>query len=209
MHKKPETLLKNKILAILLLIGGFGFTTGLRSQSWEFVKEKDSIRIYIRPEKDSDLKSFKGEMTVLSSMERVNSLIGNVKNFDWWDDDIRGIKVLKYIPDSLIQYYLIYDVPWPFSDRDLCVEAHINTDPVSGVRTVYSVPLQGVVPESPDLVRIKNYWQKWVITPEGDGKIYLVLEGFADPGGNVPSWLYNMVITNTPLKVMTRLRDHL
>ncbi len=192
------------LLCFGLLIAG-----GLRAQSWIFAKEKDSIRIFTRPEKNSNLKSFRGEMTVHSTMEKVNELIGNVKNFDWWDDDIQEIKVLKYIPDSLIQYYLIYDVPWPFTDRDLCVEAHISTDKITGIRTVYSVPLANVVPESPDMVRIKQYWQKWVIEPEENGKIYLILEGFVDPGGNIPGWLYNMVITETPLKIMKRLREHL
>jgi hypothetical protein len=64
-----------------------------------------------------------------------------------------------------------------------------------------------VIPEKPDLVRIKNYWQRWTIEPRENGMIHIVLEGFVDPGGNVPSWLYNMVITDTPLKVMRGVKE--
>jgi hypothetical protein len=39
-----------------------------------------------------------------------------------------------------------------------------------------------------------------------NGVIRLTLEGFVDPAGNVPSWLYNMVIVETPLKVMRRVK---
>jgi len=56
------------------------------------------------------------------------------------------------------------------------------------------------------MVRIKNYWQKWTIIPMEKGVIKLVLEGFVDPGGTVPAWLYNMVITDTPLKVMREVQ---
>jgi hypothetical protein len=190
-------------------MAGWLIPVKLHAQSWEFIREKDSIRIYTRTEPNSSLKSFKGEMTITSSMDKVKDRISNVKNFDWWDDDITEIRVLKFIPDSLIQYYIIYDVPWPLANRDLCVQAQISTDEKTGVRTIYSTPLPGVIPETDDMVRIKNYWQRWTIQPEGNGRIHLILEGFVDPGGNVPSWLYNMVITNTPWKVMSSLRDHL
>ena len=40
-----------------------------------------------------------------------------------------------------------------------------------------------------------------------NGYIHVLLEGFVDPGGNIPPWLYNMVITETPLTVMRALRE--
>jgi len=44
------------------------------------------------------------------------------------------------------------------------------------------------------------------VTPKDNGMIYLVLEGSVDPGGAIPTWLYNMVITETPLKVMREVQ---
>jgi hypothetical protein len=180
----------------------------LSAQPWEFIKERDGIKIYTRKEPNSSLKSFKGEAYLHAKMETVTSLIGNVKNFDWWDDDIREIKVLLYEKDKHIQYYLIYDVPWPITDRDLVVDAVITTDPVTGVRIVEARPLPDVIPEYPNLIRIKKYWQKWTIIPMQPGIVHVILEGFVDPGGSVPAWLYNMVITETPLKVIRSVQTH-
>ena len=75
---------------------------------------------------NSSLKSFKGETTFQGNVEKIISLLGNGKNFDWWGNNIRGIKVLAYQENKFIQYYLIYGVPWPLSDRDLVIEAHIS-----------------------------------------------------------------------------------
>lgn len=187
---------------LVLLISAFD----LSAQTWDFIKEQDGIKLYTRKEKGNILKSFKGVMEIASTMEKVSNILGNVRNHDWWDENLREIKVLKFDENKYFQYYLIYKVPWPFTDRDLCVEATISVDPANGKKTIAAVPLFNVVPEKEGLVRIKNYWQKWTILPMENGILRLTLEGFVDPAGNVPSWLYNMVIVDTPLKVMRRVK---
>jgi len=192
----------NLILLFFLLI----ITIDISAQKWDFVKEQEGIKLFTRKDENSSLKSFKGEMDVTTTMDKVCELLGNVKNHNWWDENLREIKVLTYEKDKYFQYYLIYHVPWPFTDRDLCVEANVSTDPSTHRRTITATPLSNVIPEKPGLIRIKKYWQKWTIQPMGNGVIRLTLEGFVDPAGNVPSWLYNMVIVETPLKVMRRVK---
>jgi len=190
-------------LSILFII----IAKDLCAQPWDFIKEKDGIKISTRKELNSSLKSFKGETTFQGNVEKISSLLGNGKNFDWWGNNIRGIKVLAYQENKFIQYYLIYGVPWPLSDRDLVIEAHITADTVTGERTVLAKPLLNVIPETPDFVRIRKYWQKWTVQPMENGYVHVLLEGFVDPGGKIPSWLYNKVITETPLNVMRALRE--
>ena len=194
------------LLFLLSFFLVFGIMGDLVAQSWTFAKEQDGIRIFTRKENGSSLKSFKGIMDVKSTMEKVCNLLGNVKNHDWWDENLKEIKILVYEKDKYFQYYLVYHVPWPFTDRDLCVEAHVTNDPLTGQRVIAATPLSNLVPEKPGLIRIQKYWQKWTIQPMEKGVIHLTLEGFVDPAGNVPSWLYNMVIVETPLKVMRRVK---
>ena len=196
-----RTPVKSVLLFIFLVIAA-----DLGAQSWTFVKEQEGIQLFTRKDEGSSLKSFKGVMDVTSTMDKVCNLLGNVRNHDWWDENLSQIKVLTYEKDKYFQYYLVYKVPWPFTNRDLCVEANVNTDPVTGRRTITATPLSNVIPEKPDLIRIKKYWQKWTIQPMPNGVIRLTLEGFVDPAGNVPNWLYNMVIVETPLKVMRRVK---
>jgi hypothetical protein len=190
------------ILCFILLI----IAADLPAQPWTFVKEQDGVKIYTRKEGGSSLKSFKGVMDITTTMDKVCNLIGNVKNHDWWDENLREITVLRYEKDKYFQYYLVYPVPWPVTDRDLCVEANVNTDPATGIRTITATPLSNVIPDKPNRIRIKKYYQKWTIQPMENGVIRLILEGFVDPAGNVPTWLYNMVITETPLKIMRRVK---
>ena len=195
-----------QIVCLLTLFLHLATISDLSGQSWNFVKERDHIKLYSRVEGNGSLKSFKGVVDIHADMEKVSSMIGNVTNFEWWGENIREIKVLFYEKDKHIQYYLIYDAPWPFMDRDLVADVHITTDPSSGTRTIYSHPLLNVIPENPDLVRVTSYWQRWTIQPLNNGVIHLTLEGFIDPAGSIPSWLYNMLVIETPLKLMREVQ---
>lgn len=178
-------------------------------QEWTFVKEKDGIKIYTRKEPGKSLKSFRGVTDIRSTMQKAQNLVGNVKNVEWWDKNVKEIRILAFEPEKMSRYYLVYDAPWPVSDRDLCVEAHIATDPATGIRTVSAHPLPDLVPPKPGAVRIRDYWQQWVIEPRPGGVLHVVLEGYVDPAGSVPDWIYNMVITETPLKVMRGVKERL
>jgi hypothetical protein len=39
------------------------------------------------------------------------------------------------------------------------------------------------------------------------GNVHVTLEGSVDPGGNIPAWVYNMLVTDMPLKTISSLRD--
>jgi len=193
----------------LLFLGLFICSGNVRGQDWNFIKEKDGIRIYTKKEPGNSLKSFKGVTDIRASMEKVANLIGNVKNLDWWDKNLREIKVLYYEKEKRSQYYLVYNSPWPVTDRDLCVDAMISYDSLTRIRTILSKPLLNVIPEKPGLVRITEYWQKWIMEPASPGVVHVILEGYVDPAGSVPDWIYNMVITDTPLKIMRGIKERL
>ncbi|MFA5330623.1 MAG: START domain-containing protein [Prolixibacteraceae bacterium] len=197
-----------KSFKILLLLCFFNFfsAVGLSAQSWTFVKEKEGIKVYTRQESNNSWKSFKGDVTFEASFEKVNSLLGNAQNIDWWDKAITEVKVLGFEENKYIQYYLVYALPWPFKNRDLVTETIISTDTLSGVRTYMARPLPDRVPENPNIIRIKDFWQIWTVEPVGKGFVHVTLEGSVNPGGNIPAWLFNMVITETPLKMLQSLR---
>jgi hypothetical protein len=81
------------------------------------------------------------------------------------------------------------------------------TDPSSGNRIFQTRTLNSLVPESPDRVRITNYFQTWTVEPSSQGRVRVSLEGSIDPGGNIPAWLTNQVMTNTPVRIINNLRE--
>jgi hypothetical protein len=181
--------------------------TSLSAQSWTFVKEREGISLYTSQRENSSFKSFHGEVDFKGDFEKVCGLIGDPSNLDWWADEVKNIQVLQFEKDKQIRYYFEYHVPWPFSNRDLVTNVQIKLDSLTGIKTIYSTPLPGAVPSKPGLVRVTDYWQKWTLQPLQDGMIHITLEGFIDPAGDVPAWLYNIVVVDIPLRLLRKVRE--
>ena len=181
----------------------------LFAQSWKFVKEKEGIKVFTRNVPNSSLKSFKGETNFQASVDRVSMMIMDPQYGDWWEKNFIQRTLLDYQKDKYIQYYLVYGLPWPFTNRDFAAETRITKDSVTGEHTMISVSMADRVPVKPDMVRINKYMQKWILQPLDDQTVHVILEGFIDPGGNVPAWIYNIVIPEAPFKIIRSLRDKL
>lgn len=194
----------NRLFFILFLLS-FPFTC-IEAQNWEFKKEENGIKIFTRKEPGNDLKSYRGITEIKAPAEKVFAMLEDVNHTDWWDKSLSQIKVLQYDKNVRARYYLIYDLPWPITDRDLCVDVKITIDNTTGERKVIAGPLLGVIPEKEGLIRIKNYHQTWIVTPIGTDACKVELIGFVDPAGSIPDWLSNMVIVDSPLKTMNEVK---
>ncbi|MBK7134636.1 MAG: SRPBCC family protein [Bacteroidales bacterium] len=179
----------------------------LQAQSWNFIKEKDSIKIYTRAEAGKSLKSYRGVTDINAPVEKIFTVMEDVNNTDWWDKNLTQIRVLLYEKNKRARYYLVYDLPVPVTDRDLCVDVTVTINKITDERIIDAVALNGVIPEKDKLIRITEYRQTWTITPIGKERTHVVLEGFLDPAGAVPDWLSNMLLTDTPFKAIRGLRE--
>ena len=171
--------------------------------------EQDGIKVYTRPEPGSSFKAFKGEVLLNATVEDICELLEDVEKFDEWDEDVAEIRVISQEKAKFVNYYVKYDTPWPAQDRDLCVTARFSEESGSGKIFLESSSRPELVPIDEDYIRIKEYHQKWIIEPKGDGNVFLTVEGFADPAGSIPSWIANMAITKTPKNMLISIREYL
>ncbi len=179
------------------------------SQTWEFRKEKNGISVYTRLEPGQTIRSYRGVTTMHAPAARVFAMIEDVNHTDWWDKNLTGIKVLQYEKNKSARYYLVYDLPWPVTDRDLCVAVTCTYDPATGAGTVAAGPLPSLVPEKEKIIRIRNYHQVWTVKPLGPDRCHVELEGHVDPAGSIPDWLSNMIIVDSPLTIMGNVKERM
>jgi hypothetical protein len=199
--------IRSQLLFILILF--FLKDNLLTGQPWQFAKEEAGIRIYTRKESGRSIKSYKGEATVKAPAAKVVAMLEDIHHTDWWDKNVKMVRIISYEKNRSAKYYIEYDLPWPVADRDLAVEVRVEHDIKSETTKIIAGPLNGVVPEKPDKVRIKAYAQSWTVKAAGPGMCLVVLEGFADPAGNVPDWLINYIIVDSPLKLIREVRSRM
>jgi hypothetical protein len=194
---------------ILMFFFTLILSCSVAAQSWDFIKEKDGIKIYTRIEDGKSLKSYKGVADIKAPAEKIFALMEDTNNTEWWDKKLTHIKVLLYERNKRVQYYMVYNLPWPVVDRDLCVDVTITLDTVTGEGRFNAVALNGVIPERNDMVRIIDYRQTWTIIPAGKEMTHVVLEGFVDPAGSIPDWISNMLIIDSPVKAISGVRERM
>jgi predicted DNA-binding transcriptional regulator len=47
------------------------------------------------------------------------------------------------------------------------------------------------------------------VKPAGRNLTHVVLEGYIDPAGSIPEWITNMLITESPIKVITEIKQRM
>ncbi len=179
----------------------------LVGQNWKFVKEKDGVQLYSREETGKGLTFFKGVAEIKESAEKVFALIEDVNHTAWWDSKVSHVKVHFYEKNKRSQYYLVYTMPWPFKNRDLSVDMTTSINQATSEYKITALPLSGVFPEEKDLVRIKDYRQVWTVKPINNRTTHIELEFYVNPVENLPNWLLNLVLIDSPIKSINTIRQ--
>lgn len=192
------------ILAVLVFL-----SKQMKGQTWEFAKEKDGIRIYTMKVDGKPLKAYKGIAEINAPADKVFALIEDVNNTDWWDKNLSQIKVLGYEKNRFARYHLIFDMPWPVSDRELYVDAKVTVEPETGIRKITAGPLQVDIPAQKEMIRIDEYRQTWTVRPVNPNLTHVTLEGFVNPGGSLPAWVINMFIVDSPMNSIGEIRKRM
>lgn len=179
------------------------------SAGWNLAKEDNDlgIKVFTRKIAGSDLKEFRGEMTISSTLTAPVALIEDVDSADEWMHNCGGVDAIEYHRDrGEAVTYVITEAPWPVSDRDTVVHSQTNQDEASKVVTVSLIAQNDVMPVSDDYVRITKMNGFWSFTPAENGQIDVVYQVHAEPGGSIPSWLSNSIVVDTPYYTLKNMQ---
>lgn len=193
------------MIYIHIVIAGV-FRPEAQNDSWEKQLEKDGITVHTRSLPDSKLKSFRAEMTVSDTdLESVKDVLVDVQGFAEWTSDVKSVKVLQVEQPNHKLYRLWIQVPFPFERRDLVQEMKLVDETDLGFRVVLT-NRPGFVPPDKKCVRMPAGDGYWEVSSIGDS-IRVVFEYHSDPGGDIPPWLVNMFIVQSPFKTLRNFRD--
>ena len=189
----------------LVLICSFFLTfTGIAATgSWKLEKNSKNIKVYTRSVEGQPIKEFKATTTIKADHLAIKKIILNVQAYTNWYPDVVESKLIKRKSANEIIAYTKLDVPWPASDRDLV--SSLTSSSTSTSSKIVMKSAAGYVKEKSGLVRIpysKGYWK--LTTTNGVTKVHF--QYIANPGGNLPDWIINMFIVDSPFQTMINLK---
>jgi hypothetical protein len=194
-----------KLLFILLSTVSVSFAQA--QSDWALRTEKDGIKVYTRDMPDSKIKGIKISCTLHTTLTQLAVAIFDINTAKQWVYNTKTCVLLKQVSPAEVYYYSEVNVPWPVSNRDFIAHLTLHQDPNTKVMTVDAENVTGYLPAKPNIVRVTKAVGKWVAAPAGPNEVNVEYSLFTDPGGSIPSWLYNLFITKGPLESFKKLRD--
>lgn len=194
--------------AFLWWLAGLVLAEPALASSWEKIDDEEGIRVFRKEVAGSSVVAFRGEATLEAPIEKVLWVLGdNTHRTEWVDRLEKSVVLEKKGPYEYIVYQH-FSLPFPASDRDYVYRGKATRDK-SGVVTLL---LESVThPKAPATVGVRANLIKsrYLLTPKGKNRTFVVVEVHTDPQGSIPSWLVNLVQKSWPMKTLRNLREHL
>ena len=198
--------LSHCLTASLIAFGSIGASAA----DWKSSGETDGVQIYSKSEPGESLKYFKGVTRIKAPMKNVLAVILVRETFpEWFYNMLEDSTLSSDNPDSSYCYIWIKGV-WPTDDRDTVARVTVNQDPQTlAVAITARSAEQHRVPAKKDRVRIQTLYSGFTVKPISADETEVQLEGMADPAGNIPAFVTNMVASDLPAKTLINLRTRL
>jgi hypothetical protein len=197
-----------KLLLTLLLISALANLVSAQNE-WILATEKDGIKVYSKTVPDSKIKALKVEGVFNAMPSQLVALLMDVNSSAGWMYHTKSSSLIKQVSSSELYYYSEINMPWPVLNRDFVAHLIVSQNPQTKVITIDGPTVQGMMPQKPGVVRIREATGRWTITPIENGQIKVEYTLHVDPAGTLPSWLVNMFAAEGPIKIFKGIKVQL
>ncbi|MDG6777965.1 START domain-containing protein [Thiomicrorhabdus sp. zzn3] len=180
----------------------------ISAAAWDEVwigEEKEPVRVWTQKVPGSDFDAFKGEVVINASIDQILSVIRDTQNVPKWYYRTLEARQLKRLNKHQALNYAVTSAPWPVSDRDSVTLATVHKSE-DGIVTIELEARPDAYPKQPNRIRIPRLDGFWQLRPISEGQTQVILQIATEPGGQIPSWLANVMVVEMPYYSLTRLK---
>lgn len=197
-----SNLISINLFAVFLLLGASHSTS--TELDWNLITEDASTKVYTRKSNHTSIKEIRIVTQFNADIETLKTVLGDVDGYPSWVFKCMGSEKIAAKNDNEFHYYLMTDMPYPVSNRDLVV--HTKNWNHNNSYYSKSVAMPDFVSKKAGMVRVPKFSSFWEVTPTSNQTIQIEYESSTDPGGYLPSWVINLGITKGPINTMKSLK---
>jgi len=195
----------------LLIVGVFSSGAWAAEAGWNKIGESKGIVGYTRATPKSSVDQMKGVGIVDASVAAVEALIRDVPSqteymYKCKEAAVATAPELKGSADS-VYVYNVTSMPYPVNDRDAVVRADYTIDKATGTVYVHVEGVKTTYKMDKKKVRMPLVVVDYTLVPKGPDKTEVTYEALADPGGNLPAFVVNMLTKNLSIQTIAGMRE--
>ncbi len=195
-----------KITQWILMVTIFSVGIVEAKSPWELSKQSDGIQVFVRDSPNSKLKSFRAVVIMPTRLTSLVAVLEDTTVFPRLFHNCKSAKSLKKAGHNEFYNYIVTAMPWPVSSRDSIIQSIISQNKKTKRVDIAINSMPNMVPQKSGIVRIQHLVGRWAFTPLKNGMTKVVYELNIVPGGNIPAWLVNLLVVDTPFYTLLKLR---
>lgn len=173
-------------------------------EDWKLEKEEDAIRIYTRAVEGSDFAAIRASAVMKTNSDAVANALGDGDGCAQWRSMCKSSRVLEVVSEVERLIYMVLDLPWPLSDRDVVMRSITTIDPDTKTAIVSLNSDSDAYPEQKNVRAECN--GRFVIKVINDTEVEVAYEMHADLGGSISADMVKSRQLASTLEEMAALR---
>ena len=196
------------LLAFILFVS-FAFAEDDKS-SWKKIKEEEGIISHSRTTSLSPINEIKSVGIIDAPVAVVEAVLRDIPaQSEYMFMCVEAYRLVLPKKENGKDNFYVYNrtgMPWPVNDRDFVVNPRLMIDKSSGILYVIIKAVSSSYKKADNIVRIPLGFARYVLTPVGNNRTEMLYQILADPGGNLPAVLVNMMTKNIAHKTVANIR---
>ncbi len=156
------------------------------SESWQLVRDDPSAEIALWSRRRGDaLPNLRATAVIDAPLLSLAAVLLDSSRAHEWVYRTREARSLESQGPLQGVMLFVTSMPWPLADREVVVAWSMKQDPETFVITLAGRAVAGHLPQDPSRVRMPLFESLWQLRPRADGRVDVLFEAVADPGGNL------------------------
>ena len=173
--------------------------------TWEELEEDDGVTKF-KNLTDGGIQAICSKADICYSISTVSEFLLDDRKRKLWDELLLDSYPIKIINKKFKITYALYELPWPFSNRDFVVGTKVKE--VNDGLIIVSKSVDGIVPENDGIVRAEMTVSGFYLKEIRSNLTHLTYLMCADPKGLIPNFLINS-LAETHCAAVTKIRSAL
>jgi len=171
---------------------------------WKLEVDKKEVQVYTQIVEGFPIKAFRATSIIDGSSDQILDILLDIEGYSEWVANCKTTTLLS--KENKIQYFhMEIATPFPAEARDLVQGSEVvKIDSETTELRITNHP--EMIEPKEGMIRMPKSDGGWTLKQINDSTTFVQLEMMNDPGGTLPDWLVNSLITGRPFKTMSNLR---
>ena len=191
----------NKSLVVVTLLG----ICSSDAFAWETAIDNDGILVETRLKPNFRYREFRAKTETSGTIAQAIALLKDTTACKRWLYRCENSYVIRELSSTERLFYQLTSLPFPAKSRENILHAKITFEGRARA-TITMTSSSQELPVTKN-IRVKKALGVFLLESTDENTLKVIWQQYIDPGGTLPSWIINSMISKVPYKSLQAFRD--